>query len=187
MGLGHKKRELPEYRPFPRETGRDASHGDFELPLMARVLGLPRGQRVLEIGCGVGAGLPALMRLLAPRRLVGIDIDPVALEAARTRLDREGTQVEVVLADVRDLPFEDASFDLVCDFGTCYHIARPERALAEVSRVLAPGGRFVGETRLNQMTSHPVRAWGRRLPWSAAPALAPARETLMWYARERVS
>jgi hypothetical protein len=48
----------------------------------------------------------------------------------------------------------------VFDFGTCYHISEPAAALSEIERVLAPGGRFVTETRLNQLVSHPVRSWG---------------------------
>ena len=164
-----------EYRAFPAETGRDSAHADIELPVMQRVLDLPRGRDVLEVGCGGGSGLSALRTLLAPRRLVGIDIDRAALTRVR--------DAEVHVADVRALPFADASFDLVFDFGTLWHIARAGDALREIARVLRPGGAFVHETKLNQLASHPVRSLVRRVPWAAATALRPSKSTLLWGVR----
>jgi ubiquinone/menaquinone biosynthesis C-methylase UbiE len=83
------------------------------------------------------------------------------------------------------MPFPDAAFDLVVDFGTCYHIARPETALAEIARVLAPGGLFVHETPLSQVLSHPVRSFGRRIPWRLGPWFERHRTALLWSARRR--
>jgi len=94
-----------------------------------------------------------------------------------------GRAVELRAGDVRELPFADASFDLVVDFGTCYHVARRAQALREVARVLAAGGRFVHETRLSQLLSHPVRSWGRELPWDAVAELALERRALLWASR----
>jgi len=149
-------------------------HADLELPIMQRVLDLPRGADVLEIGCGGGSGLRSLSALLAPRRLAGIDIDRRAL--ARCEAGRE-----TYLADARAMPFADATFDLVFDFGTLWHIARPADALAEIARILRPGGRLVYETRLNQLASHPIRSLGRHVPWTTV--LAPERTTLLWSVR----
>jgi len=175
----------PEYRPFPRETGRDGTHGAVEVPLMLQLLAVPAGARILEIGCGVGASLADFDRLAGPRRLVGVDIDAEVIALGRATARQAGVRCELMVADARALPFAEASFDLVCDFGTAYHIARRGCALREVARVLRPGGRFIYETRLNQLTSHPVRAWGRTLPWSEAPALVRCPGTLMWAVRER--
>jgi len=175
----------PEYRPFPRETGRDGTHGGIEVPLMLQLLAVPAGARILEIGCGVGASLAAFDRVARPRRLVGVDIDAEVIALGRAAARQAGLRCELMVADVRALPFAEASFDLVCDFGTAYHIARRGCALREIARVLRPGGRFIYESRLNQLTSHPVRAWGRTLPFSEAPALVRCRGTLMWAVRER--
>jgi SAM-dependent methyltransferase len=87
------------------------------------------------------------------------------------------------MGDVRALPFPDASFDLVVDFGTCYHVSRREQALREIARVLATGGRFVHETRLSQALSHPVRSRGRFLPWEVVSELAAERHALLWASR----
>ena len=84
---------------------------------------------------------------------------------------------------MRGLPFPEASFDLVVDFGTCYHVSRRAQALREIARVLAVGGRFVYETRPSQLLAHPVRSWGRRLPWDAVPELVPDRHALLWASR----
>jgi ubiquinone/menaquinone biosynthesis C-methylase UbiE len=174
-----------EYRPFPNEEGRNSRQGSLEVPLMIRALGLPAGGRVLEVGCGRGVALPVLARRLRPSRLVGLDLDIEFLEEARSRLGDAGITAELVPGDVRRMPFPEAAFDLVVDFGTCYHIARPQAALAEIARVLAPGGLFIHETPLSQVLSHPVRSFGRRMPWRLAPLFERHRTALLWTARRR--
>ena len=173
----------PEYRPFPNEEGRNSRQASIEVPLMVRVLDLPIGRRVLEVGCGRGVALPALARLLRPSRLVGLDRDAEFLRQAGTRLAACGVAAELVPGDVRRLPFPDAAFDLVIDFGTCYHIARAGAALAEIARVLAPGGLFAHETPLNQFFSHPVRSFGRRMPWRQSTRFRRYQIALLWSTR----
>lgn len=175
-----------EYRPFPNEEGRNSRQGSLEVPLMIRALRLPARGRVLEVGCGRGVALPVLGRLLRPSRLVGLDPEAGFLEEARTRLADAGVTAELVPGDVRRMPFSDAEFDMVIDFGTCYHIGRPEAALAEIARVLAPGGLFVHETPVSQLLSHPVRSFGRRIPWRLAPVVERHRTALLWTARRRL-
>ena len=177
----------PEYRPFPHDQDRDSRQAALEVPIMVRALGLPTGGRVLEVGCGRGIALPGLDRLLHPVRLVGLDIAADLLEQARVRTEAAGIRVELVPGDVRRLPFPDGAFDLVVDFGTCYHIARKEQALGEIIRVLAPGGLFVHETPLSQLLSHPMRSFGRRIPWRSAPRLRRRRTALLWTVRRRTT
>jgi len=87
------------------------------------------------------------------------------------------------LGDVTALPFADGSFDVVVDFGTCYHAGRT--SLAEVQRVLRPDGMFVHETRWAQRLAHPSHRT-QPLDWSAAPFLRRARQALLWQSRRRV-
>jgi SAM-dependent methyltransferase len=174
-----------EYRPFPNDNGRDGRQAALEIPIMVHALGLPAGGRVLEVGCGRGIALTVLDRLLRPERLVGLDVAADVLEQARTHTEAAGVRVELVPGDVRRLPFPDEAFDLVVDFGTCYHIARQAQALGEITRVLVPGGLFVQETPLSQLLSHPVRSFGRRIPWGSAPGLRRQRTALLWTARRR--
>lgn len=174
-----------DYRPFPDVPRRNLMQAVLEIPVMVHALGLPGGGRVLEVGCGRGVALPPLARLLAPTRLVGVDIDQSLLDAARRRVLEHRVAAEVRRADVRALPFRDAEFDLVIDFGTCHHIGRPEAALREIVRVLASGGLFVCETVSSQLLSHPFRTRGRRLPWHAVPELREVRDAVLWKARRR--
>lgn len=175
----------PEYRPFPNEKGRNWRQEYLEIPVMLKALDVPRGARLLEVGCGRGIALPQLARRLAPARLVGLDIDPALLQEARQRLRDTAIEADLVTADVRDLPFANAGFDVVIDFGTCFHLARPDAALREIVRVLAPGGIFITETKLSQILSHPIRTRGRRLPWSAVSGLAPLRRAVLWQSHRR--
>jgi len=175
-----------EYVPFPVLAHRDFWQARVEIPLILGRLGIPRGARILEVGCGGGNALVPVARHREPRRLVGLDVDHDLLAAARRRLDREAVAAELVPGDVRDMPFPDAAFDVVLDFGTAYHIADPARALSEIARVLAPGGCFVHETPLAQVLAHPFRHSGRLLPWSSAPELLPLRHALLFASRGRV-
>ena len=172
-----------DYRPFPNETGRNSRQASLEVPAMVHTLGLPAGGRLLEVGCGRGVALPVLARMLRPTRLVGLDRETAFLVEAGAHLAECGVVAELVPGDVRRLPFPDAAFDLVVDFGTCYHISRAETALAEIARVLAPDGLFVHETPLSQLLSHPVRSFGRRIPWSRSSRFARHRTALLWSTR----
>ena len=95
----------------------------------------------------------------------------------------------MVEGDARRMSFESESVDVVIDFGTCYHVsggtAGSRSALREVERVLRPGGWFVHETRVAQMLAHPVRSFGRELPWKDVPDLVPHRSALLWAVRRK--
>jgi SAM-dependent methyltransferase len=119
--------ELRAADPQQREL-RDAYLG--ELPL--------DGTRVLEVGCGTGAVTRDLAARPGVAEAIGVDPSPVLLARAREL----GGGVSYVEGDGRGLPLEDASVDLVVLHTTLCHIPGPERALAEASRVLRPGGRL---------------------------------------------
>jgi SAM-dependent methyltransferase len=173
------------YKPFPNKSGRNWRQQRLEIPLFTWLLDLPPHAQILEVGCGYGIGLPIIAERLRPARLVGIDFDAESVAAARSAND--AVRAELLRSDVRTMPFEDGSFDVVIDFGTCYHVVRPWEALEEISRVLRVGGIFAHETPLNQLLSHPIRSGGRRLPWQAAPDLVPACNALLWAARRKAN
>ncbi|HEU5251751.1 MAG TPA: class I SAM-dependent methyltransferase [Solirubrobacterales bacterium] len=169
-----------EYRPFPNEEGRNNRQAQLEIPALVRALRLPTGVRILEVGCGRGIALPVLDRLCSPSRLVGLDIEEEFLVEAADHLREQGADAELHCGDVRQMPFPDEAFDVIIDFGTLYHIARPQDALGEIARVLAQGGTFVYETKAAQFLSHPVRSRGRRLPAPAAYDLRRRRWAMLW-------
>ncbi len=180
--LVHARRPTA-YRPFPNLAHRNALQQRLEVPSLVRLLDLPAGRRVLEVGCGRGVALVALARLCRPTYLAGLDIDRTLIAEAHTTLARAGVQAELVVGDVCALPFASASLDVVVDFGTSYHIDRPEAALAEIERVLAPCGVFVHETPFAQLLAHPARSLGRSLPWAEVPLLRRERTALLWSRR----
>ena len=179
-----------EYVPFGNAETRNGLQAWVEIPLMLRALRLPHRARVLEIGCGRGVALPVLDDRLEPAELVGLDIDPALLAEAGERVRNTCTYATLVEGDVRDLPFEAGRFDLVVDFGTCYHASDTmdgrRTALAEVSRVLREGGLFVHETRVAQLLAHPVRSFGRPLPWADVASLVRDRSAVLWAVRRKV-
>jgi ubiquinone/menaquinone biosynthesis C-methylase UbiE len=99
----------------------------------------------LDVCCGTGAGI-ALLRPLCRERVVGLDFSQGMLDVCRRHAaDMPGTApVELVRADALAMPFT-AAFDVVVSFGAFGHILERDepRFVAEVARVLRPGGRFV--------------------------------------------
>ena len=98
----------------------------------------------LEIGGGSGAMAEALLRRHPAVRLTVTDVDPSMVAAIRARLDVYGDRVQVALADVLDLPYGDGNFDGAVSFLMLHHVIDWPEALAEVRRVLRPGGTFLG-------------------------------------------
>lgn len=96
--------------------------------------------KVLEIAIGTGRNLPFYP---ADVEITGIEISPAMLEIARQRAQSLGRQVELIAGDAQALPFPDQRFDtVVCTIALC-SIPDERQAIAQVWRVLRPGGRFV--------------------------------------------
>ena len=100
--------------------------------------------RVLEIGGGSGAMAAELLKRCPDVTMVVTDFDPAMVEDATRRLRPYGERVEVRQADATALPFDDASFDTVVSFIMLHHTVEWEKAMAEVTRVLRPGGKLIG-------------------------------------------
>jgi ubiquinone/menaquinone biosynthesis C-methylase UbiE len=96
---------------------------------------------VLEIGFGTGLNLPHYPEHV--RRITTIDPNPGMNRIAQRRIARSGIEVDQRVLSGEALPFEDETFDSVVSTWTLCSIPDVERALAEVYRVLKPGGRFV--------------------------------------------
>jgi ubiquinone/menaquinone biosynthesis C-methylase UbiE len=102
---------------------------------------LVAGRDVLEIGCGMGTHAALLAK--AGARLTAVDLTERAIEAARRRFELFGLNGRIERADAENLPFADASFDFVWSWGVIHHSSRFEACLAEIARVLRPGGRLM--------------------------------------------
>ncbi|HXW39101.1 MAG TPA: methyltransferase domain-containing protein [Acidimicrobiales bacterium] len=99
---------------------------------------LRAGQSLLDVGCGPGTITADLAARVAPGRSVGLDAAVGILEEARGVT--ESAAVGLVAGDVLQLPFADASFDVVHAHQVLQHLGRPVEALAEMRRVCRPGG-----------------------------------------------
>lgn len=98
------------------------------------------GRDVLEVGSGRGGGASWVARTLGPRSTTGVDL--AASAVALSRRDRHGPGLRFVQGDALALPFDDASFDVVVNVESSHCYASVEGFVAEVHRVLRPGGTF---------------------------------------------
>jgi SAM-dependent methyltransferase len=99
------------------------------------------GKRVLEVGSGHGGGASYLTRTLQPASYTGLDLNPAAIASCRERHDVPG--LDFVHGNTEDLPFAVETFDAVVNVESSHCYPHFSRFLAEVARVLRPGGHFL--------------------------------------------
>jgi ubiquinone/menaquinone biosynthesis C-methylase UbiE len=130
-------RELWSEGDFPSAARQIAEVGETTVERAA----IGPEDAVLDVACGAGnATIPAAK---TAAKTVGLDITPVLIEAGKRSAAEAGVEIEWVEGDAQDLPFDDASFDVVLSvFGSMF---APDHAKAarELARVLKPGGRMV--------------------------------------------
>lgn len=127
----------------------------YEIRVLLRFGGrLLPGARALEIGCGSGYGSQLVLERFGAASVDAVDLDPAMIKRAARRLARYGDRVRLAQGSASDLRSAlnagDDDYDAVFDFGVIHHIPNWREAIAEVSRVLAPGGRFYFE----EVTAH---------------------------------
>jgi SAM-dependent methyltransferase len=121
-----------------RAGGYERVTGDVTarvIPSLLDAAGVGPGARVLDVGCGTGAGTAAAAARGA--RATGVDLAEGMLDVAR----RRHPALRFVAGDAEALPFADGDFDAVVAGFVLNHLPDPDRAIAELARVLAPGGR----------------------------------------------
>jgi ubiquinone/menaquinone biosynthesis C-methylase UbiE len=127
--------------------------------LVSRTLdlaGLAGHEVVADIGCGNGLYLAELARRGHAGAVLGVDMSPGMLRAARQRAGNTGRSGRALLtADATALPLRDAATDLTLAMHMLYHVPEPGRAVAELRRVTRPGGRVIvglnGDDHLQEM------------------------------------
>lgn len=150
-------------RTFPYPVGRDSALNlgyerrwieSIPQEVVERFVGVgnpfmidrPRdGERVLDVGCGCGFDTYVASILIGARgTAVGVDLTPEMLEVARRGLvSWTPHNIEFTEASAEQLPFDDATFDLVISNGALNLVPDKDAAFRELSRVLRPGGRLV--------------------------------------------
>merc|ERR1719482_1916837 len=102
------------------------------------------GARVLEVGSGRGGGAKAVSKCFCPSLYVGMDLNSLQVASAQKRSGSSGPcPLSFVQGDAENLPFPDASFDIVVNVESSHTYPHFDRFVAEVRRVLKQGGRFV--------------------------------------------
>ena len=120
----------------------------FEAPKVLSDLNIGKDSVCLEFGCGRGAGSLLINKYLDCNRIVGVDIDPGMIEAAKRYVSRppgwarniRTDNIEFSCQDAANLSFPDGYFDAVFIFTVLEHIKEWRKVVAEVSRVLKTGG-----------------------------------------------
>ena len=103
------------------------------------------GGTALEVGCGRGVGVEIILDLFGAERVDAFDLDSRMVDRAQRRLRGRRDRVRLWTGDATSLPAEDGSYDAAFDFGIIHHVPNWRNAIAEVGRVLRPGGRFYAE------------------------------------------
>jgi len=163
------------------------------------------GRDVLEIGVGMGADHVEWAKA-RPRSLTGIDLTDRAITFTSRHLALHGLASRIETADAENLPFADASFDIVYSWGVLHHTPDTKKAIGEVHRVLRPGGRakvmiyhrraltgYMLWTRYGLLAGRPLRglddvyAHHLESPGTKAYSVAEAREMFRPFARVEVA
>lgn len=106
-------------------------------------LQLRNGARVLDLGCGLGDDTFRIAERVAPDgRATGVDVSASMIEEARRRAEGRGLPVDFEVGDSQALRFDNGAFDGVRAERMLMHVPDAERAISEMSRVVAPGGRI---------------------------------------------
>ena len=103
------------------------------------------GETALDVGCGTGTLALAMESRQGTVQVHGIDASPEMIDVAREKATKAGSQVDFQVALIEAIPFPDATFDLVTSSMMLHHLpdGLKRAGLAEIRRVLKPGGRFM--------------------------------------------
>lgn len=136
-------------------------------PALVTFAGLAAGDRVLDVGCGTGSLTAMLAARAEPASITGVDLARPYVEFARERLAAEG-RVRIDEGDACALPYADDSFDRALALLSLQFVPQPELAVAELRRVVRPGG-IVAAAVWDGFGGMPHM----RMLWDTAAALDP--------------
>lgn len=129
------------------------------------------GQRWLDVGCGNGAFTDLVAQDCAPGEIHGIDPSEGQLAFARNRL--EGRNVTFRQGDALALPFDDGTFDIAVMALVIHYVSEPARAIAEMVRVLRPGGTIATYVWAYDLAATPLDPFDAEFEAVGIPAPAP--------------
>ena len=109
------------------------------------LLNIQQSESVLELGCGAGYAMKLILKQNIVGKVVGLDLSPTVIRSAMIRNKKalNNEKAELIQANVKSLPFEDAQFDKVFSIHTIYFWDDISATVSEIFRVLKPGGVFI--------------------------------------------
>lgn len=136
------------------------------------------GEHVLDVGCGTGSLVLALKARIGAGEAHGIDASTEMINVAKEKATKSGSRLRLQVALIEALPFPDASFELVTSSLMLHHLTQDQKraGLAQVRRVLKPGGRFVAmdfARRSHSPLGHLISAFAHTHGESSADELVP--------------
>jgi demethylmenaquinone methyltransferase/2-methoxy-6-polyprenyl-1,4-benzoquinol methylase/phosphoethanolamine N-methyltransferase len=152
--MHHKTAEAPQttgcvirWAPFYDLFGKLISFGRVRA-IQEKLIELAApapGEHVLDVGCGTGTLAIAIKPRVGVGEVRGIDASPEMIEVAKEKAVKAGSDLDLQVALIEAIPFPDASFDLVTSSLMLHHLPDDlkRKGLAEIKRVLRPGGRFL--------------------------------------------
>jgi SAM-dependent methyltransferase len=155
-------------RPLALDAADELNRGCIQLYHHVATQAELKGRDVLEVSCGHGGGASYLTRALQPARYTGLDLNPAGIAFCRRRHRIEG--LAFVEGDAENLPLPDTSCDALINVEASHCYSSLPRFLAEVGRVLRPGGHFLyADFRFGSDVAE----------WEGALAAAPLRQRQM--------
>ena len=122
---------------------------------------LASGQKILEIGCGNGIGTLLIEEIFQPRELIATEYDPRLVEIAQMK--NQGTRARVEAGDATALRFQDGEFDAVIGLSVIHHIPNWRDCIAEMHRVIKPGGLLIIKELSLETFQTPIGKIARRI------------------------
>ena len=157
-------REYFDRQAASYETGRRWRSVRKSQAVALAMLELGPDDRLLDVGCGTGAAVREAASFVS--RAVGLDLAPRMIDEAR-RLAVDLPNAEFEVGDSEALPFADAEFTAVLCSTSIHHYPDPGKAVAEMARVLAPGGRIaIGDANRDRLSVKLLDRISRRLQTS---------------------
>lgn len=144
--MGYQTAEAKrEFDKWSRHYDQDVLQIVFFRPAHRMLLGCiqPTDRRILDIGCGTGAFASRVLSSFPEADVVGLDLSDGMLRGARERLANANGRLHLVQGDSQRLPFANDAFDVVTCSHSFHHYPDQTRVVAEMHRVLRPGGKVL--------------------------------------------
>jgi 2-polyprenyl-6-hydroxyphenyl methylase / 3-demethylubiquinone-9 3-methyltransferase len=152
-------------------TGMNPARFGYMHRILTKRLGIDvHGIRVLDVGCGGGLLAEEFARLGC--RVTGVDLSEPSLETARAHAEEEGLDIRYVRARAENLPFDEASFDVVYCCDVLEHVESVEHAVAEAARALRRRGVYLFDT-VNRTRRSKLITIKLMQEWNSTRAMEP--------------